>query len=204
MSSAKESIDAALESYEQASTIAVNAVRPTHPLRLGLALNFSVFYYEILHSPERACHLAKTAFDEAIAEVILFKEQQHATLIRGNHIILRQTLCPLSLCLISLIPFRRNRIRTRPSLCSSCETTSPYGQVIAQKHAQWIALSRGPPPPEYEKHDGCFFGLWKAAAAVISSRESPTPYAPALFGIFFHLTSCTATCSKSPFPYPRP
>nr|KAG5700603.1 hypothetical protein BaRGS_015399 [Batillaria attramentaria] len=42
---------------------------PTHPIRLGLALNFSVFYYEILNSPDRACRLAKAAFDDAIAEL---------------------------------------------------------------------------------------------------------------------------------------
>lgn len=34
-------------------------MQPTHPIRLGLALNFSVFYYEIINSPARACHLAK-------------------------------------------------------------------------------------------------------------------------------------------------
>ena len=47
--------------------IAQTDLAPTHPIRLGLALNFSVFYYEILNSPDQACHLAKLAFDDAIA-----------------------------------------------------------------------------------------------------------------------------------------
>lgn len=39
--------------------IAAAELPSTHPIRLGLALNFSVFYYEILNSPERACNMAK-------------------------------------------------------------------------------------------------------------------------------------------------
>lgn len=45
--------------YQEAFDIAKAKMQPTHPIRLGLALNFSVFYYEILSSPDRACHLAK-------------------------------------------------------------------------------------------------------------------------------------------------
>eukprot|EP01126_Amoeba_proteus_P037759 TRINITY_DN390_c0_g3_i1.p1 TRINITY_DN390_c0_g3~~TRINITY_DN390_c0_g3_i1.p1 ORF type:complete len:241 (-),score=40.92 TRINITY_DN390_c0_g3_i1:131-853(-) len=56
------------EAY-QAAKIAEVALPPTHPIRLGLALNYSVFYYEILNEPEKACELAKKAFDEAIAEL---------------------------------------------------------------------------------------------------------------------------------------
>ena len=44
---------------------------------LGLILNFSVFYYEILNSPERACHLAKQAFDEAIAKLDALSEDSY-------------------------------------------------------------------------------------------------------------------------------
>ncbi|KAK9110740.1 hypothetical protein Sjap_018800 [Stephania japonica] len=57
--------------------IAAAELAPTHPIRLGLALNFSVFYYEILNSPDRACGLAKQAFDEAIAELDTLGEESY-------------------------------------------------------------------------------------------------------------------------------
>jgi len=59
----------ALEAYKAASVIAQTELLPTNPIRLGLALNFSVFYYEIMNSPENAITLAKLAFDEAIEKL---------------------------------------------------------------------------------------------------------------------------------------
>lgn len=73
----KTSAAAALDAYQAASTIANQDLPPTHPIRLGLALNFSVFYYEILNSPDRACHLAKQAFDDAIAELDTLSEESY-------------------------------------------------------------------------------------------------------------------------------
>merc|ERR1712001_161241 len=65
------------KSYQEAFDIAKAKMQTTHPIRLGLALNFSVFYYEILNSPDRACHLAKQAFDDAIAELDTLNEDSY-------------------------------------------------------------------------------------------------------------------------------
>ncbi len=73
----KDSADKSLNAYKAASDVAVTELPPTHPIRLGLALNFSVFYYEILNSPDRACHLAKQAFDDAIAELDTLSEESY-------------------------------------------------------------------------------------------------------------------------------
>mmetsp|Transcript_9752 Transcript_9752/g.12671 ORF Transcript_9752/g.12671 Transcript_9752/m.12671 type:complete len:249 (+) Transcript_9752:273-1019(+) len=73
----KASASAALDAYQAASSVASADLPPTHPIRLGLALNFSVFYYEILNSPDRACHIAKQAFDDAIAELDTLSEESY-------------------------------------------------------------------------------------------------------------------------------
>jgi len=73
----KEAAENSLIAYKSASDIAITELPPTHPIRLGLALNFSVFCYEILNSPDRACQLAKQAFDDAIAELDTLSEDSY-------------------------------------------------------------------------------------------------------------------------------
>jgi len=57
------------EAYKQAMQVATTDLAVTHPIRLGLALNFSVFYYEVLNNPDEACKMARQAFEDAIAEL---------------------------------------------------------------------------------------------------------------------------------------
>ncbi|KAJ8260387.1 hypothetical protein GJAV_G00181520 [Gymnothorax javanicus] len=73
----KETVGSSQTAYQEAFEISKKDMQPTHPIRLGLALNFSVFYYEILNSPEQACTLAKQAFDEAIAELDTLNEDSY-------------------------------------------------------------------------------------------------------------------------------
>merc|ERR1712157_558537 len=61
--------ESARQAYEEAQKVAEKDLPVTHPIRLGLALNFSVFQYEVLQNPEEACKMARTAFEDAIAEL---------------------------------------------------------------------------------------------------------------------------------------
>lgn len=65
----QENKNGALRHYEAALEAAKKNLPETHPTRLGLALNFSVCYFEILKEPRKACNLAKSAFDEAIQKL---------------------------------------------------------------------------------------------------------------------------------------
>jgi len=73
----------ARKSYEEAQKVAEKDLAVTHPIRLGLALNYSVFQYEVLQNPEEACKMARTAFEDAIAELDSVAEESYkdATLI---------------------------------------------------------------------------------------------------------------------------
>lgn len=73
----KERANEALLAYRTASERAMVELPPIHPVRLGLMLNFSVFYYETMKSPERSCRIAKQAFDDAIAELDMLSEESY-------------------------------------------------------------------------------------------------------------------------------
>ena len=73
---------AAERAYAEATSVACasepeKGLLPTHPIRLGLALNYSVFHFEIQNKPQEACALAKQAFDDAIAELDTLSEESY-------------------------------------------------------------------------------------------------------------------------------
>ena len=59
------------------ATDKASELAPTHPIRLGLALNYSVFLYEVQSKSQEACDLAKQAFDDAIAELDTLDEESY-------------------------------------------------------------------------------------------------------------------------------
>ena len=72
----KKAGEKAHEAYKAAMEKA-GGLASTSPIKLGLALNFSVFYYEILNSPEDACKLAKTTFDGAIGDLNSLEDEDY-------------------------------------------------------------------------------------------------------------------------------
>jgi hypothetical protein len=52
-------------------------MKSTHPIKLGLALNYSVFYYEIMSSPDIAHNMAKKAFDNAVQDIDEMNEDEY-------------------------------------------------------------------------------------------------------------------------------
>jgi len=66
----------ARSAYEKAQALTA-ALKETNPIRLGLALNFSVFYYEIDQKKKEATELAQAAFDNAIDKLELLGEEEY-------------------------------------------------------------------------------------------------------------------------------
>merc|ERR1719499_1653467 len=62
----------ALKAYNEANTI---TMQPCNPIKLGLALNFSVFHYEVMKNHKAACDLADKALQEALDKIDELEEE---------------------------------------------------------------------------------------------------------------------------------
>jgi len=69
--------ESARSAYQEATDNSEKDLSVTHPIRLGLALNYSVFMYEVLSKPDEACKMARTAFEDAIAELDNVSEESY-------------------------------------------------------------------------------------------------------------------------------
>ena len=58
----------ALENYQLAQTSS-ESLNSCNPIRLGLALNFSVFHYEVMNNHKTACELGEAALTDALEKI---------------------------------------------------------------------------------------------------------------------------------------
>ena len=58
----------ALENYQLAQTTS-QSLNACNPIRLGLALNFSVFHYEVMNNHKQACELGEQALSDALEKI---------------------------------------------------------------------------------------------------------------------------------------
>jgi hypothetical protein len=61
--------------YKNGFDIAKDQMQASDPIRLGLALNFSVFHYEILNEPNIACRLAKQVLFDLMQFFFLYSSK---------------------------------------------------------------------------------------------------------------------------------
>ena len=69
--------ESAHTAYQAMAEVVEKDLVVTHPICLGLALNYSVFQYEVLSNQEEACKMARTTFEDAIAELDNVKEDSY-------------------------------------------------------------------------------------------------------------------------------
>merc|ERR1712080_665188 len=67
-STLEEVKNGALQGYTQADTLS-KGLNACNPIRLGLALNYSVFNYEVMNDHKKACELGETALTEALEKI---------------------------------------------------------------------------------------------------------------------------------------
>lgn len=92
--------------YQDALDRAQSKMDPTHPIRLGLVLNYSVFYYEIINSPEEACKMAKSVSDDNLSYIAsyMYVLAMHPPSVRYP-IMHRRMLCIAALAIFSILVF---------------------------------------------------------------------------------------------------
>jgi 14-3-3 protein len=80
ISSGKEKVQLAKQAadiYEESAKIAKEVFPASDNIRLGIALNMSVFYYEVLNEFQTACVIARTAFEAAASELDIVDESKY-------------------------------------------------------------------------------------------------------------------------------
>ena len=68
--------NSSLTAYQEANDLG-GQLPCTNPIKLGLALNFSVFYYEVMNDPGTACQIANQAFQEGIQQLEKIEDDQY-------------------------------------------------------------------------------------------------------------------------------
>merc|ERR1712110_564947 len=127
--------------YEEAHKVAEKDLAVTHPIRLGLALNYSVFQYEVLQNPDEACKMARTAFEDAIAELDNVQEDSYKDFDSHHAAVARQPHA------LDIRPGGRRALSA--SLSARVDSVVKFDQILqlcgsskAQRHSQSLSKKK--------------------------------------------------------------